>query len=179
MRIKVSDITVLRSRYDQSISYELFVQLQSGLEIYIIDYHYDLRGYIGSYVEMLLFIQRSPYLERGRSPQLFAPDEHYSIELIDELVKEKGFSPGTNEKEHTIVGEFINSYTIPEEWIPRIKSSFFLSLLKNPSALSTEDGIFLLSPVHLNKRVPIENFPQKVSISTGRINLIAWYSLEI
>jgi hypothetical protein len=177
LRVKVSDITAIKSKYDHSIFYELIGQLQSGLKIFLIDYDYDLRGYIGSYVEVLLFIQRSPYLERGRTPQLFTPDKYYSIGLIDELVKEKGYSRGTNEKEQTLVGDFIDSYHIPEKWIPRIKSSFFLSLLKNPSALRTEDGIFLLSPVHLSRRFPIEKFPQKVSISTGRINLIAWHPL--
>lgn len=166
-----------KSRHDQSISYELIGQLPSGLEIYIIDYDYDLQKYIGQHVEMLLLVQRSPYLERGKKRQLFMPDEHYSIELIDEFFKEKGIRQGTNEKEITLVGKFIDSYIIPEEWFPLIKSVFFKDLLKDPSALKTDEGIFVLSPVHLDKRVPIENFPQTVSITTGCIELAAWYPL--
>lgn len=166
-----------KSRHDQSVSYELIGQLQSGLEIYIIDYDYDLQKYIGQRVEMLLLVQRSPYLERGKKEQLFVPDEHYSIELIDEFFSEKGISPDTNEKEITLVGEFVDSYIIPKEWGSLIKSNFFKGLLKNPSALIIEDGIFLLSPIHLDKRVPIENFPQRVTISTGCIELVAWHPL--
>lgn len=177
MRVFISGITVKKSRYDSSHYYELVGQLQSGLEIYINNYHYDLERYIGYQVEMLLCVMRSPYLERGMKDRLFLSGEFYSVELIDELIKEKGFRLGDNRKELIICGEFIDTYNIPEKWNPLITSSFFRSLLKKPSAIKTEDGIFLLNPIHLKKRIPIENFPRKVTIATGCIDLAAWTSL--
>jgi hypothetical protein len=177
LRVFISDITVIRSRHDDSVYYELVGQLQSGLEIYVNSYHYDLEGYIGRNVEMLLCVLRSPYLERGKKAQLFLPEKYYSIELIDELLKEKGQSPGTNEKEIILTGEFIDTYIIPEEWVPLITPRSFQLLLTNPSAIKTEDGVFLLNPLHLRKRIPIERFPQVVSIATGSIDLAAWHPL--
>jgi len=69
-------------------------------------------------------------------------------------------SPETNEKELTLTSEFIDSYTIPIEWDPLIKSGFFQNPSKKPSTLKTEYGIFLLNPIHLEKQVPIEEFHQ-------------------
>lgn len=165
---------VSRSRYGYFLYYELVGRLESGLEIYIHSYDDDFEECIDRYIEMLLCVTRAPYLERGKKNQLFLPYKYYSIELIDELFKEQGISPGTNEKELILTGEYIDSYTIPEEWVPLITSSFFKSLLKEPSALKTEHGTFLLSPHHLEKRVPIEEFPRQVSIVTGCIDLVAW-----
>ena len=175
MRVLILDITAKTGGYGYSNYYELIGKLQSGLEIYINSYHYDLKEYIGRHVEMLLCVLRSPYLERGMKPQPFLPGEYYSLELIDELLKEKGQSPGTSERELILTGEYIDYYMIPEEWTPLITPRSFQLLLKEPSALKTEDGIFLLSPVHLRKRIPIEQFPQEVSIGTGCIDLAAWH----
>lgn len=176
MKVFITD-SVKVSRFGISHYHELIGQLQNGLEIYINNYDYDLQSYLGCYVEMLLCVTRSPYLEKGIKRQLFLPDKYYSIELIDELLKKKNQSPGTNEKELRLTGEYIDSYILSEEWICLIKSKFFRSLLKEPSALRTEDGIFLLSPVHLEKRIPIKGFPQKVTITTGCIDLAAWHPL--
>jgi len=176
LKVFISDIT-FKSKYGYSHYYVLVGELQSGLEIYINNYDYDLQRYIGHYVEMLLCVLRSPYLERGMKPQLFLSGEYYSLELIDELLKGRGQSPRTNERELTLVGEYIDSYVIPEEWVPLIKSRFFEDLLKSPSALKTEDGIFILNPIHLEKRIPFEEFPQEVTIATGCIDLAAWRPL--
>ena len=152
-------------------------QLQSGLEVYINNYDYNIEDYIGQHVEMLLFIVRSPYLERGWKERLFSSDEYYSIELIDELIEEQDFKRGDNRKEVILTGDFIDSYTVPKYWAPLIVSGFFRSMLKEPSALKTKDGIYLLDSTHLNKRVPIEEFPQEVSIATGCIDLAAWHPI--
>ena len=40
--------------------YWVFGRLQSGREVIIDDYYYDLREYIGCYVDMLLSFMRSP-----------------------------------------------------------------------------------------------------------------------
>ncbi|MFW9894668.1 MAG: hypothetical protein ACFFD7_02575 [Candidatus Thorarchaeota archaeon] len=174
LKIFISHIDVLRSKHDQSVYYELIGELQSGLEVYINSYHYDLQAYIGRYVEMLLCVTRSPYLERGIKNHLFFPYEYYSIELVDELLEKGVISSEITKKDVLLTGEYIDSYNIPEEWVPHITSRFYRDLLKKSSALKTKDGIFLLSPIHLKKRVPIEKFPKQVTIATARIDLAAW-----
>lgn len=177
MRIFISDISVKRDRYGPYC--EILGELPSGLEVYIEDRYYDLEGGIGRYVEMLLCVYRSPYLELERgidNNQLFAPFEYYSIEIIEELKKKMG-SSSVSKKKLILTGEYIDPYIIPEEWVPYITSSFFKGLLKKPTALRTEDGIFLLKPMHLEKKIPIEQFPQEISIGTGSISLAAWHPL--
>lgn len=173
MKVLVLD-NVSKSKFGYFAGYEIIGRLESGLEVYIKSYRDNLEEYINRYVKMLLCVTRSPYLERGKKNQLFLPYKHYSIELIDELLNELSVSPVTNEKELILTGEFIDSYTIPEEWAPLITSNFFKDLLTHSSALKTGHGIFLLSPQHLEKRVPIKEFPPRVSIATGLIELVAW-----
>jgi len=50
-------------------------------------------------------------------------------------------------------------------------------LLKKPPALRTENGVFLLDRIHLEKKVPVEEFPREISIGTGSISLAAWHPL--
>lgn len=179
MRVFISDITIIKGKPGCSDYHELIGELQSGLKIYINSYHYDLEEYIGRHVEMLLCVVRSPYLEleRGISNQLFLPSEYYSIGLIDELKKKQGVSVVNNKKKFILTGEYIDSYLIPEEWIPLIESEFFKSFLKKSSALKTRDGTYLLNPSHLRKRIQAEEFPREISIGTGCIDLAAWYPL--
>ena len=178
LRVFISDIVVIKSKHELLPDHFWVVsQLQSGLEIYINNYDYNLEDYICHHVEMLLCVTRSPYLERGWKERLFSSDEYYSIELIDELIEEQGFKRGDSRREVKLTGKFIDSYTLPKLWVPLIASNFFISVLKEPSALKTEDGIYLLDPTHLNKIVPIEEFPQEVSIATGSIDLVAWYPI--
>ena len=129
---------------------------------------------------MLLCVMRSPYAEykKGMNNQLFLPEEYYSVELIDELKREKGFHSSGNKKRVILTGEYIDSYDIPEKWIPLIKSKWFKRILKRPSAINTSHGIFLLYPFHLRKNVPIERFPKKVSLITGCIDLAAWHPIS-
>ena len=178
MRVFVSDIIRKQNKYGSS--YTLIEgRLQSGLNIIITDRFYDLQGLKDQYVEMLLSVMRSPYLElqRGIHNQLFASEEYYSVELIDELLEEKGFS-STDDRECIILtGEYIDSYIVPEEWKPLKTSNWLKSLITDPPALRTRDGIFLLNHFHLVKKVPIEEFPQFVTIATGSIGLVAWYPL--
>ncbi|MFW9896811.1 MAG: hypothetical protein ACFFD7_13480 [Candidatus Thorarchaeota archaeon] len=180
MRVFISDLSVKRNRYGSY--YEILGELQSGLEIYIEDHYYDLEECIGRHVEMLLSVLRSPYLELERginNDQLFAPWKYYSIEVIEEMKKKMGSRSVNSKKNLILSGEFIDSYVIPEGWIPCITSDLYkgLFLRKKPSALRTEDGLFLLRSVHLEKKVPIEQFPQQVTIGTGCIDLVAWYPL--
>lgn len=157
----------------------IYGRLQSGLEIIIKNLDYDLQGYKGRHVEMLLSVMRSPYLElqRGIHSHLFKPFEFYSVELIDELLKQKGVTSRGDKEGIILSGEFIDSYIVPEKWIS-FKTSYSLKfLMEKPPALKTEDGIFLLNPFHLNKKVPIEQFPQLITIGTGSFTLVAWHPL--
>ena len=181
MKVFISDIIVKKDKYGPDY-YWLVGRLQSGLEIIIKDIYYDLHRYVGHHVEMLLSVLRSPYLEleRGIHNKLFAAEEYYSVELIDELLKKKGFNPYSRDKRKRVIltGEYIDSYTIPEKWVPLIKPKSFKLLLKKASALKTGDGIFLLNPFHLRKKIPIEEFPRDVTIASGSISLAAWHPLS-
>jgi len=179
LKVFISDITIIKGKPHCTDYYELVGELQSGLRIYVNNYHYDLKDYIGRYVEMLLCVLRSPYLEleRGIDNQLFFTWEYYSIEVIDELKKKLGVNLENNRKNLILIGEYIDSYIIPEGWIFLIKPRSFQIFLKEPSALKTKDGVFLLNPIHLKRRLPIDQFPREVSIGTGCIDLAAWYPL--
>ena len=151
-------------------------KLESGLEIKITDLFYDLQDYIGHYVEMLLCVFRNPYSEYklGMINQPFLTEKYYSIDLIDELKKGKSFNSVVNKRHMILTGEYIDSYDIPKNWIPLMEPKWFKQILKEPSAIKTSDGLFLLYPFHTRKKKPIENFPRVVTIVAGRIDLVAW-----
>ncbi|MFX1240708.1 MAG: hypothetical protein ACFFA7_05615 [Promethearchaeota archaeon] len=177
MKVFISDIIAKKDSYGADYFW-IIARLQSGLEIIIKDLYYDIQRYVGKYVEVLLSILRSPYLElqRGIHSQ-FSSEEYYSVELIDELLERKNLNTRNHRREIILTGEYIDSYVIPERWVPLIEPKSFKLLLKNPSALKTNDGIFLLDPFNIRKKVPIEEFPREVTIATGSITLIAWYHL--
>lgn len=182
MKVLLSDIIFEKADLYGSTYSWIIGQLQSGLEVQIYNFYYDLQEYIGQHVEMLLCVLRSPYLElkKGIINQPFSPEKYYSIELIEELEDKSDYNSENNERKHMVLtGEFIDSYIIPQEWIPLIKSKWFKGILKNASAIHTNDGIFILYPFHLRKKVPMEKFPKIVSIGTGRIDLAAWYPLSV
>ena len=181
MKVFVVDINFKKDERSGKVYPWITGRLRSGLEIEIQNFFYDLQGYIGHHVEMLLCVLRSPYLEleRGIHNQLFSPEKYYSVELIDELLEKKGFNSKDNGRHDIILtGEYIDSYIIPKKWISLIREKWFKSVLKEPSAIKTNDGIFFLYPFHLRKKVPIERFPKIVTIATGCIDLAAWYALS-
>ena len=158
--------------------FHIFGQLQSGLEIWITDYGFDLRKYVGQHVDMLLSVMRNPYLEhRLGIKSNFLSWAYYSIEIVDEvrddLTKKYGLLPKEKRNELILTGEYIDPYTIPKDWDSLIRKKD-RSLLRNPSALRTEDGIFLLSPFHLRKPAPNTKIPKTIVIGTGLISLVAW-----
>ncbi|MFX0039560.1 MAG: hypothetical protein ACFFCY_17520 [Promethearchaeota archaeon] len=177
MKVYISNIEVIEDKKFGGVSYRITGQLQSGLEIKINDLFYDLREYIGCYVEMLLCVLRSPYGEqkKGMNNHYFLPEEYYSENLINEL-KAIGLSSKGKER-YTLTGEYIESHIIPEKWISLIEPKWFKRILKEPSVIKTEDGIFLLYPFHIRKNMSIKSFPKKVTIITGCIDLAAWYPL--
>jgi hypothetical protein len=174
MKVFVSDVLVKTDKYHGD-SYVIVGSLQSGMEVIIDDYYTDLREHIGSRVNMLLSFMRSPYceLQRGIRSQIFLPFKYYSVELVDELLSQEGVVSSGDEKVVVLTGEYIDSYAIPEKWAPLPQRGSFQALFKESSALKTEDGTFLLNPIHLRKRVPIEQFPREVTIA-GSLNLEAW-----
>ena len=180
MRVFILDINFKKDDRSGKAYPWITGRLRSGLEIEIQNFYYDLQEYIGYHVEMLLCVFRSPYLEykKGMDNRLFSPEKYYSMELIDELEKRSTFNSKDNGRPIILTGEYIDSYIIPQEWMPFLKSNWFKSVLKEPSAINTDDGIFLLYPFHLRKKVPIERFPKIVTIATGCIDLAAWHPLS-
>lgn len=174
LRVFVSDVIVKKDKDD--FDYYLVVgTLQSGVELIIKDIHYDLRECIGRYVDMLISFMRSPYseLQRGIRSKIFLSEKFYSVELIDELLGKKGVVSTGNERVIVLTGKLIESYIIPEKWTPLLQRKSFKALFKEPSALKTEDGTFLLSPIHLQMQIPIEQISQEVTIA-GSLSLEAW-----
>lgn len=175
LRVFVSDIIVKKDRHDGSDFYWIVGRLQSGKEVIIEDIYYDLREHIGDHVDMLMSFIRSPYseLKRGIQNQIFLPEKYYSVELVDELFGKKGVISTNNKRATELTGEYIDSYIIPEKWTPLTQRGSFEALFKEPSALKTEDGTFLLYPFHSRMRVPVEQIPQEVTM-VGGLSLEAW-----
>ncbi len=73
-----------------------------------------------------------------------------------------------------LTGEYIEPHTIPAHWIPRITRNYYKSIFKKPCVLKTEHGTFLLNPWHLEKKVPLEQFPPKITLA-GIVSLVAWH----
>ena len=95
------------------------------------------------------------------------------MEVVNELVREEIVDSADHEGVVVLTGEYIDSYTIPEKWAPLPQRGSFEMLFKEPSALKTEDGTFLLNPIHLKRSVPIEKIPKKVTMAGG-LDLEAW-----
>ena len=145
------------------------------MEVIIDDYYHDLREYIGHRVDMLLSFMRSPYSEqkRGIQNEIFLPEKYYSVELVDELLKKEGGISIGGQSVVVLTGEYIGSYIIPEVWTPLPQRGSFQALFKEPSALKTENGTFLLYPHHSQRRVPIDQIPREVTMAGG-LSLEAW-----
>ncbi len=177
MRVYISNITAIEDKKYGGTTFKIIGQLQSGLELKINDLFYDLRSCIGHHVEMLLCVFRNPYAEykMGLSEQPFLSEEYYSIELIEEVKKGKDFNSLGNKKRIVLTGEYLDTYVIPEKWVPLMEPKWFKRILKKPSAIKTDDGVFLFYPFHMRKKETMESFPRTVTIVTGRIDLAAWY----
>ena len=174
MRVLILDITVKKDK-DGYNYYWVVGRLQSGMEIIFKDIYYDLRKYIGHRIDILISFMRSPYceLQRGIQNQIFLQETFYSVELIGELLNQEGIVSAGNEGVVVLTGKLINSYIIPEKWISSTQRKLFKILFKEPSALRTEDGAFLLYPFHLQKQIPIDQIPQEVTMA-GSLRLEAW-----
>ena len=174
MRVYVSDVGVVPDKYHGD-SYWILGRLPSGVEVVIDDYYYDLREYVGSYVDMLLSFMRSPYYEQKmRIPnEIFASEKYYSMDVVNELVNDGLVDSADYEGVVVLTGEYIDSYIIPEKWAPLPQRGSFQTLFREPSAIKTDDGTFLLYPVHSRRQVPIEQIPQNVTVAGG-LTLQAW-----
>ena len=178
LRVFVSDI-VVKGREHRFDSYLIVGRLQSGMEVIIEDNYHDLRKCIGRHIDMLLSFMRSHYceLQRGLDNQIFLQEKFYSVELVEELVKKEGVVSAGNKRVTELTGEYIDSYIVPEKWAPLTQRKPFGILYKQPSALKTEDGTFLLYPIHSQRRIPIEQIPREVTIAGG-LSLEAWTSTQ-
>lgn len=118
MRVFISEIVSKTTRRGYPTYYELYCELQSGLEIYVTNYDYDLEDFIGCHVDMLLSIMRSPYFELNNginNQQFFKLDKYYSMELIDELKKKLGTIGVDNKRSIILTGEYIDYFPISEQ----------------------------------------------------------------
>ena len=176
LRVFVLDVIAKTDKY-RSDWYRVVGRLPSGVEVIIDDYYYDLRECVGRYVDMLLSFMRSPYseLKRGIRNEIFLPEKYYSVELVDELLSKQGVVSTGGESVVILTGEYIDSYTVPEEWAPLPQRNSFKMVFKEPSALKTEDGTFLLYPFHARRGVPIEEIPREVTMAGG-LKLEVWTS---
>ena len=95
------------------------------------------------------------------------------MELVDELFGTKEMVTTDNKRATKLTGKYIGSYIIPKKWAPLTQRGSFEALFKEPSALKTEDGTFLLYPFHSRRRVPVEQIPQEVTM-VGGLSLKAW-----
>lgn len=174
LKVFVSDVIAKKDKHGFDY-YWVVGRLQSGVEVIIDDYYYDLREHMGRHIDMLISFMRSPYCEqkRGIRSKIFLPEKFYSVELVDELLSKKGVVSTGNKRVIELAGEFIDSYTIPEKWAPLTQRKSFKVFFKEPPALKTKDGTYLLSPFHLRRRVPFEKIPQEVTMAGG-LNLEAW-----
>ncbi|KKK46084.1 hypothetical protein LCGC14_0563700 [marine sediment metagenome] len=180
MKVFISNIVVKQDRHVLDYEYfYIFGQLQSGLEIWITDYSFDLRKYVGQHLDMLLSVMRNPYLEhRLEIKSNFLSWDHYSIEIVDEVKADltKKYGPLSREKGNELIltGEYIDPYIIPKDWGALIKDKASQVMYRSPSALRTKERIFLLSPFHLRKPAPNIKIPKTITIGTGLISLVAW-----
>lgn len=167
-------VEVVEDKYRED-SYLISGRLLSGREVLIADYYYDLRKHIGRPVEMLLSFIRSPFYERkmGIKCQIFSPEEFYSVKVVNELMSEEKVASTDNAEVVVLTGEYIVSYTIPDKWSGFNYRRPFKSLFKMPSALKTQDGMFLLYPFHSQRQEPLEQIPQKITMA-GSLKLEAW-----
>ena len=174
----MSDVGVFEDKYHGD-SYWIDGKLPSGLKVVISDYYYDLRECVGRYVDMLLSFTRSPYCEqkRGIQNQCFAPFKYYSVKIVEDLVDDGLVESAYDESVVVLTGEYIDSYTIPEKWASVPKRGPFQTLYNEPSALKTEDGTFLLFPIHSRRQVPVEQIPREVTMAGG-LKLVAWTSYQ-
>lgn len=174
LKVFVSDVILKEDVYGRDSCW-VFGRLQSGTEVIIDDYYHDLRKWIGRRVDMLLSFMRSPYSEQKRGIQnhIFLPEEYYSVELHNELLRKSGGVSTGGESVIILTGQYITPYIIPEKWAPLPQRGSFQTLFKEPSALKTDDGTFLLYPIHSQRRVPIEQIPQEVTMAGG-LSLEAW-----
>lgn len=170
MRVFIKDVIVGINIYGNYF-YDIIGQLESGLEIFIGNNYYDLERDIGTRIEMLLSFLRSPYSEvkLGIEQNLFRPFKYYSIELLEEvkenLKKKGGYQPSPHNTTVVLTGEYIEPYTIPAHWVSRITRNYYKSIYKEPSAIKTEHGTFLLNPIHLKKKIPLKQFPSQITIN--------------
>ena len=179
LKVFVAEVIAKKDK-DGDNYYWVVGRLQSGMEVIVKDIYFDLKEHIGRHIEMLLSFTRSPYceLERGIHSQIFSPFKYYSVELVEELLSQKGVVSTGNERVIVLTGEYVDSYAIPNKWAPLTQRTLFKILYKEPSALKTEDGTFLLYPFHLQKQVPIEQFPREVTMAGG-LRLEAWLPQDI
>ncbi len=163
------------------------IRLNSGLSITLDSKLYkdgDMKDFIGKEVEVLLSGFRSPITEHRLMPNNNSPfeleGEYYQFDMIEEWekkmeIKRKSSNrkaiPKSKVKDSALImeGTFIPKYFPDFKW----KSKELRPFKGGTPAFDTEDGIILLSPFHLEPKVPFEDFPKSFKMFLT-LKLVDW-----
>lgn len=149
MKVMIKEIRTGAKYQERIYDYWITGQLQSGNVIKIFDYNYDLRDYIGKYVECLIFTP---------------------LASISEQIRGKP-------KKNVIKGYLIKNHKIKEKWQKYYeKEHGIYDLKKEYIAIKTVDGFF---PTNLTADDIEEiDASKEIYFKVGRYDLIAWHPIE-
>jgi len=163
------------------------MRLNSGLSITLDSNLYkdgDIKDFIGQEVDVLISGFRSPITEHRLMPNNVSPFElegkYYQFDMIEELERKMDKTKrGSNRKavpklnvwDSALImeGIFIPKYFPDAKW----KNKELIRYKNGTPAFDTEDGIILLSPFHLEPKVPFEDFP-KIFKMFLTLRLVDW-----
>lgn len=145
----------------------------------------DMKDFVGKEIDVLLSGFRSPVTEYRLMPENNSPFElegkYYQFDLIEELDQKRQEKIKKNNLKTTslkklgssaliIEGAFIPKYFRDPKWKRR-------ELVLYPDggpAFDTDDGVILLSPFHLEPKIPFEDFPKRFKMFLS-LGLVDWF----
>ena len=163
------------------------VRLNSGLSITLNSKLYkdgDMKDFIGKEFEVLLSGFRSPITEHRLMPNNNSPfkleGKYYQFDMIEEWERKmekkrkrnnRNAVPKSNIWDSALImeGTFIPTYFPDSKW----KSKELILYKDGTPAFDTEDGVILLSPFHLEPKVPFNAFPKNFKMFLT-LRLVDW-----
>ena len=135
----------------------------------------DMKDFIGKEIDVLLSGFRSPITEYRLMPENNSPfeleGEYYQFDMIEELERKMQEKIKKSRTKTNSLKKLGNSALIVEgtyipKYFPDPKWKRRESLLypNGGPAFDTNDGVILLSPFHLEPKIPIEEFPKRYKI---------------
>ncbi|NHJ19524.1 MAG: hypothetical protein EAX91_01180 [Candidatus Lokiarchaeota archaeon] len=144
----------------------------------------DMKDFVGKEIDVLLSGFRSPISEYRLMPENNSPfeleGEYYQFDVVEELERKREEKVKKNNLRTTplkklgpsaliIEGTFIPKYFRDPKWKRR-------KLVLYPDggpAFDTDDGVILLSPFHLEPKIPFEAFPKRFKMFLS-LGLVDW-----